>query len=318
MNDAASQSPIEVVPRDLSVYRNGNTGIDYVHRFDSGSPGPAVLAVALTHGNEFCGMTALSWLLDHDVRPKRGALTLAFANVAAYERFDPGRPFESRFVDRDLNRAWTDAIMADDTKSIEARRARELRPVVDAADALIDLHSTAFPCASMLVLGDLEKSRRLATALREPLTHIISPAGKHQGGLLFEYGRFGRENDDAVAIAVECGQHFARRSGEVAIQAALRFLRHFDVIDRAFAERHLEPPTDGEPTTYRITEVVTVKGEGARFARPLVGFEEFAKGELIGFDGVAEVRAPYDRCAAIMPRAVIVPGREMVSLGRRL
>lgn len=318
MNDASSLPPIEVMPRDLSAYRVGNTGIDYVHRFESGLAGPAVVVVGLTHGNEFCGMTALTWLFERDVRPTRGSLTLVFANVEAYERFEPGRPFESRFVDRDLNRAWTDAIMADDMNSIEARRARELRPLVSAADALIDLHSTAFSCASMLVLGDLAKSRRLAAELREPLTHILSPAGKHQGGLLFEYGRFGREDDKAVALAVECGQHFVRRSGEVAVQATLRFLRHFDVIDRAFAERHLEPPAKGEPTIYRITEVVTVKGEGARFVRPLVGFEEFAKGELIGFDGVAEFRAPYDRCAAIMPRAKIVPGREMVSLGRRV
>src|SRR5512133_1701674 len=30
------QPDLEVVPRDLSPYRQGNTGIEYVHRFDSG------------------------------------------------------------------------------------------------------------------------------------------------------------------------------------------------------------------------------------------------------------------------------------------
>ena len=48
----------EVLPRDLTPYREGNTGIDYVHRFESGRPGPHVLVNALTHGNEFCGMVA--------------------------------------------------------------------------------------------------------------------------------------------------------------------------------------------------------------------------------------------------------------------
>ena len=33
----------ELLPRDLSAYRKGNTGIDYVHRFESGRPGPHVL-----------------------------------------------------------------------------------------------------------------------------------------------------------------------------------------------------------------------------------------------------------------------------------
>ena len=48
------QPALEVLPRDISAYREGNTGIDYVHRFDSGQPGPHVLINALTHGNELC------------------------------------------------------------------------------------------------------------------------------------------------------------------------------------------------------------------------------------------------------------------------
>ena len=35
-----TQNPpaLEVLPRDLSAYRQGNIGIDYVHRFESGQP----------------------------------------------------------------------------------------------------------------------------------------------------------------------------------------------------------------------------------------------------------------------------------------
>ena len=36
---APDTAPLEVLPRDLSAYRAGNTGIDYVHRFESGRPG---------------------------------------------------------------------------------------------------------------------------------------------------------------------------------------------------------------------------------------------------------------------------------------
>ena len=38
-----NDTPLQVLPRDLSAYRAGNTGVDYVHRFDSGRPGPHVL-----------------------------------------------------------------------------------------------------------------------------------------------------------------------------------------------------------------------------------------------------------------------------------
>jgi predicted deacylase len=61
-------------PRDLTPYRAGNTRIPYVHRFESGRPGPHVVVNALTHGNEFCGMVAATHLLDihstaHEVEP---------------------------------------------------------------------------------------------------------------------------------------------------------------------------------------------------------------------------------------------------------
>ena len=64
------------------------TGVDYVHVLDSGKPGPNVMVQALTHGNEFCGAIALKMLFDERIRPERGKLTLAFANVAAFARFD--------------------------------------------------------------------------------------------------------------------------------------------------------------------------------------------------------------------------------------
>lgn len=78
-----TQPALEMVPRDLSAYRQGNTGVDYVHRFDSGKPGQHVLVNALTHGNEICGMVAVTHLLDSGLRPRRGTLNVSFANDAS-------------------------------------------------------------------------------------------------------------------------------------------------------------------------------------------------------------------------------------------
>src|SRR3954454_18158937 len=92
------ESVFEVLPRDLSAYRAGNTGIDYVHRFESGKPGPHVMINGLTHGNEFCGMVAVCHLLDSGARPKIGTLTLSFAHVAAYHTLDTGKPVHRRLI----------------------------------------------------------------------------------------------------------------------------------------------------------------------------------------------------------------------------
>jgi hypothetical protein len=61
-----------------------------------------------------------------------------------------------------------------------------------------------------------------------------------------------------------------------------------------------------------------VKTDDARFVKPLSGFEEFAQGELIAVDGAEEIRAPFDRCTVVMPKAQLVKGREMFTLARRL
>ena len=135
----------EVLPRDLSAYREGNVGVPYVHRFDSGRPGPQVLINALTHGNEFCGMVAACHLLDSGVRPLQGTLTVSFANVAAYESFDTARPFDSRQLVHNLNRIWSPEWLDGPEQSPELQRARELRPVVAAADHILDIHSTSQP-----------------------------------------------------------------------------------------------------------------------------------------------------------------------------
>ena len=47
--------PIETKAPDITPYRKGNTGVDYVTTLDSGRDGPHVLVVAVTHGNEICG-----------------------------------------------------------------------------------------------------------------------------------------------------------------------------------------------------------------------------------------------------------------------
>ena len=75
--------PIELQAPDISPYRNGNTGVDYVTTMYSGRPGPHAMILAIMHGNELCGPVALDFLFRRNVRPRCGKLTLGFANVEA-------------------------------------------------------------------------------------------------------------------------------------------------------------------------------------------------------------------------------------------
>jgi predicted deacylase len=301
----------EVQPRDLTPYRKGNTGIEYVHRFDSGRPGPHVLVNALTHGNEFCGMVAASHLLDTGVRPKIGTLTVSFANVGAYESFDPAEPFKSRQLVQNLNRIWSAAELEGTQDNPELRRARELRPAVAAADHILDIHSTSQDVVPFWVYPAFERNAQVAMAIGRPPVHLVMPSGLGSGTPLIQHGRHGDPKETGTAMVVECGQHFLRSSSDLATQVALDFLAHFGLID-ADPARPAPPPQ----RRFELLQTHVIKTPQFRFARPVVGFEVFDKGELIYTDGDEEVRSPVDGCTIFMPSREATPGKEAVYLTR--
>jgi predicted deacylase len=301
----------ELLPRDLQPYRQGNVGVDYVHRFDSGRPGPHVLINALTHGNEFCGMVAATHLLDTGVRPSIGTLTISFANVAAYETFHVERPFDSRLLVHNLNRIWSDAWLDGPEDSPELRRARELRPVVAAADHILDIHSTSQDVSPFWVYPQFDRNGAAALAIGRPATHLVMPQGLGSGTPLIQHGRHGAPGHHGVAVVAECGQHFKRSSGELATEVALDFLAHFGLVDRRTAAA-------APQRRFELMQTWVIKTPEFRFSRPLVGFETFAAGELIATDGDEAIHALCDDCTVLMPARTPVVGREGVYLARPL
>ncbi len=305
----ASNPPLEVLPRDLSAYRAGNTGVPYVHRFDSGRPGPHVLVNALTHGNEFCGMAAATYLLDRGVRPRIGTLTVSFANVAAYESFNPEQPFDSRQLVHNLNRIWSPEWLEGEEDSPELRRARELRPVVAAADHILDLHSTSNDVEPFWVYPAFARNAEAALAIGRPAVHLVMPEGLGSGTPVIQHGRHGEADSNAgVALVAECGQHFRQATSDLAVQVTLDFLAHFGLIEP-------RPQNKAPQRRYLLLQTYVIRTADFRFTRPLVGFETFKQGELIATDGDTEIRAPED-CAILMPARVPIPGREGVYIAR--
>jgi predicted deacylase len=177
--EAMPRIKVELKAPDIDPHRASNTGTDYVHTFDSGVPGPHVMVNALTHGNEICGAIVVDQLLRARVRPTKGRLTLAFANVAAFLRFDPANPYATRFVDEDFNRVWTPSTLDGKGATVELKRARELRPFIDAAEYLLDIHSMLEPSPPVMICGPLDKGIRFAFEVGIP-EHVVSDAGPFQ------------------------------------------------------------------------------------------------------------------------------------------
>jgi predicted deacylase len=310
--------PIEVEFPDITPHEASSSGIAYVHTFDSGLPGPHVMINALTHGNEVCGAIVVDELLRRALRPRRGRLTLSFANVAAYRRFDPAKPDAARFVDQDFNRVWTAAVLDDASRtSSELERARAMRPVVDTVDALLDLHSMHEKSKPLIVAGPLQKGIDLATRLGTPAT-VICDEGHPEGRRMRDYEGFGDPASAKNALLIECGQHWEPGAVAVARDTTARFLLLSSVVDEADLPPGWLAPLPPAQHIVRVTQPVVAASMDFRFAAPYTGLEVFPEaGALIGWSNGAEVRTPYDNCMLVMPSLrQLRPGVTVVRLGR--
>jgi len=309
--------PVELTAPDITAYRSGNTGLDYVTTFDSGKPGPHVMVAAVTHGNELCGAITLDFLFRHEIRPKQGKLTFAFNNYRAFLSFNPAQPLISRFVDEDFNRLWSPEVLDGPRSSAELERARELRPFVDGVDFLLDIHSMQTSVAPLMLAGPLLKGRELAGALGVPV-YVVSDEGHAAGRRLRDYGDFGDPSSKKNALLVECGQHWEKASADVSLQTALRFLLACDAVEPNSVEAHLTP-VEGAQKFVEVTDVVTIKTNAFTFVEPYRGLEVIPEaGTLLGRDGGEDVRTPHDNCILIMPSRRLFAGQTAVRLGRFL
>ena len=302
MTRAAPAMPaIDVEFPDIARWKAGNTGIAYVWRFAAPVPGPSVTIQALTHGNEVCGAICADWLLEHALRPTRGTLTVVFANVDAYARFDARDPFSSRCIDEDFNRLWTSSVLEGPRRSRELERARELRPVYDVTDHLLDLHSMTDPCVPLALAGRRTKGVALARAIGLP-QHIVVDAGHAAGKRLRDYAAFDDPASPRSALLVECGQ---------------RFLAHFDMLDRRVGAEWLDAAPLPRQQVIEITDVVTIATDAFAFVQPVSGLEIVPEaGTLLARDGTTEVHTPHANAVLVMPTRRPRRGETAVRIGR--
>jgi predicted deacylase len=315
MTPADAEYPVQLQAPDISPYKAGNTGIDYITSFEAAEPGPHVMITAVVHGNELCGAIALDWLMKLGVRPKRGRLSLGFMNVAAYGRFDPAEPLASRFVDEDFNRLWDARTLDGPRQSIELTRARDVRPFIDTVDRLLDIHSMQHATGALMLAGPLDKGRKLAEGVGVPEL-VVMDEGHAAGRRMRDYADFRNEASPKDALLVECGQHWEKSSEIMAKETALRFLLYTGAVDMDFAGPHLGP----QPPRQKIVEVthpVTIRTDRFRFAEDYRGLETIAKaGTVLGYDGDDPVVTPHDDCVLIMPSRRLNRGATAVRLAR--
>src|SRR5258705_6339795 len=177
--------PIEYAFPELRRWEAGVA--PYIHVLESGKPGSTVMVAALTHGNEVSGAIVVDALLAAGLKPRKGTLIFSFNNIEAYHSFDAKNPFKSRMIDEDFNRTW--GRLDQPATTLETRRAQVVKPFVERADFLLDLHSMHDDGVPLMLCGPLERGVALARKLGTPVDLVRDP-GHAARMRMRDYGAF--------------------------------------------------------------------------------------------------------------------------------
>ena len=313
--DAVPPFEVNVAKPDLRPWRDGNA-LPGVWSFAAAASGPHIAVSALVHGNEICGAAVLDRWLREGLRPARGRLSLVFANMEAFNRFDPADPTASRFVDEDFNRVWDGAALSGGRRSCELRRARALRPFIDTVDVLLDLHSMLWPSDPLVLAGRTERARRLALDLGVPPL-VVGDDGHASGRRMIDYGGFAAPDGTRIGLLVEAGPHWEPSTIATMEAAAAALLRRFGAVS---ADDEVLPPPPAAappPRLAEVTRTVTAASPGFAFVRAYRGGDVVReRNTLIALDGDEEIRTPHGDCLLVMPSLRTAPGHTAVRLAR--
>ena len=266
-------------------------------------PGPLIILMGSLHGNETAGIKAIEEVfrkIEDDQLPIRGRLLGIRGNIQAFME-------KKRYIDYDLNRAWTDEQilrLRTNGKSLHFREDGEMLDLLDFFDSIfnlngnqekifVDLHTTSSENGNFIVVPEIYASHPVIRALRLPL---ILDLEKHIKGTLlsylvkkdmlafaFEGGLIGSKIAVRLHVAgiweilVTCGNIRREQVNEIRIGALLQTFA-YELPYRLRVKYH-----------YWITDE-----DEFRMKSGFVNFQRVSAGEVIATDRNREIVAPLD------------------------
>jgi predicted deacylase len=261
--------------------------------------GPTLLCVGGIHGNEPAGVLALrSILAELERDPSR--ICGEFVGLAGNLRaLGEGR----RYIDRDLNRAWTEertdalreGVVAQDAEDHEQHELlialEQVRARARGAMWVVDLHTTSGSGGVFTTVSDRLPNRQFALAIPAPLVLGLE---EQVDGTLMDF----LDREGVMAMSFESGQHTEPIAVQRAVNGIWLTLAHAGCIDPeseevtaardAFREEFAELPSVVEMRYRHGLE----HSEGFQMLEGYQNFQEIRADELLGHDDEGDVRAP--------------------------
>src|SRR3989338_6695361 len=272
----------------------------YADSFGGVTPGPMVLVVGGTHGDEPMGVQVIH-ALKEELKNQAvvGEIIVMIGNPEAVEK-------KVRFVDSDLNRFFGNEA-ALKNKPLQARlkeevRAREIMPLLKKVDYLLDIHSTLKPSIPFLYMENTKKHRKAVEEWSVP--YIISPDYNFTNQAFRSCMDNIVDAHGGVGITYETGWNQDNSHFESVLSNVKAFLKQTRAAFHDFKSNELP----SAPQSLFIYKELIAQTKKFVFEKDFNNFAFVSKGEVIARDGTQCVSVDQDSYF-IFPKMNIKQGK---------
>ncbi len=277
------------------------------YTFKSNIPGPSVLFLGAIHGNETAGTTAISTAVQKFASgaliPLKGTvLFIPVCNPLAFEH-------NVRQIDENLNRVirrWNNPT------TCEQNLANELSAEIEAADIIVDLHSSHCPDDKPFIFNDYPDDHlacRLASA--QNIEYIVEGWPQiYNDAPIKDYstGNWAK-TCGKTSLTVECGYHLSDTAVKTAYHVIMNTLLSLNVLEGYPST----PPTQ----KHILMDCFFIKSNPGRLAQPFKHLDSVLAGEILAFyDNGTSVVCPQDGFI-MLPNPHALIGTEWFYLGHQ-
>ena len=235
--------------------------------------GPTSIILAGVHGNEVCGIHALEKIIP-TLSLDRGTVLFGYGSPRAIAA-------KTRFMDVNLNRLFKDdqLLTVSQKESYEYHRAQFLKPYLDQAEALLDVHASNTPDSMPFAICE-ENAGAIVSCLPFDL-NVAGFDALEPGSTIYYMNRSGK-----IGICVECGYVADPQSLAKAEETIFNFLMargHIAGNVQNYTQKHIQMHT-----------IYHTKTDHFVLSKLFDDFEPVTKGQVVGVDGNETVKADED------------------------
>lgn len=256
---------------------------------------PTIIYFCCVHGNEKAGYLALQSFFNHLQQHTdliHGNIYALFGNQEAYLQ-------NVRFIDKDLNRIWTQSHISAANSTTSISEYYELVEMYNTLHAIlksaknrvyaIDLHTTSGPTKPFIIMNDALNNRAFVRDLGYPV--IFNVETFIEGALLNLLNDLGH-----VSLAFEGGEHYAEKSVEEIQSFCYKTLYHTHLMSAEHLEKIGISKAIYKPKSAKYYEMIFRQALQPQDKFEMCGnylnFQKLKKGERIAWLNDESIYAP--------------------------